>query len=86
MTKLAAKHNFELLDANDFVFQHLLLGDIAGSEFCPVSLLEPIFTSHPLWTEPITHSDQSPTRLDSQTSMTPSSTATTTPQKTTPAN
>jgi hypothetical protein len=55
MTKLAAKLNFELLEAHDFDFQQLLFGDIysptrAGSEFRPIPLLEPIFTGHPLWT------------------------------------
>jgi hypothetical protein len=55
MTKLAAKYNFELLEANNFDFQHLLSGDChsptrVGSEFRPVPLLEPIFPGHPLWT------------------------------------
>ena len=50
----ASDKNIELLKDNDFDLERILLSDglsslHPGSEFHPVSLLQPIFEAHPFW-------------------------------------
>ena len=54
MSTEAANKNFALLKDNNFDLESILLSDglsplHPGSEFCPVSLLQPIFEAHPFW-------------------------------------
>ena len=54
MSTEAANKNFALLKDNDFDLERILLSDgpsplHPGSEFRPVSLLQPIFEAHPFW-------------------------------------
>ena len=54
MSTVAADKNFALLKDNDFDLERILLSDglallLPGSEFHPVSLLQPIFEAHPFW-------------------------------------
>ncbi|WP_317201517.1 hypothetical protein [Janthinobacterium sp.] len=54
LSQQAADHNFEILKRENFELERLLLTDglsplMPGSEFRPVTLLEPIFDGHPFW-------------------------------------
>ena len=54
MSAAAAKRNLSILESADFDIQMILLKDgysplQPGSEFRPVSLLDPVFKHHPFW-------------------------------------